>query len=144
MSDLFCLFLRLMWGGMLLAVSGTGLNKSPEKFKGTVAGLGPPFDAAPELGAALAIFAETVIPAFLILGRYTRRCAMIAIVHFSIACYAHLVVWGQGVDSIIFSKTDPSGIGASVWLVGALAILVYGPGRFSVDSYVSNMRQKKD
>ena len=153
--DLILLSLRVVWGVGLLAVSGAGLRKARSGAAGTaplIASLGPPFDRSPEVWAGAAMSAELVIPFFIVFGFMTRFAACVGALHFAVASYAHLVPWQQPFEAIVFSKTDPSGVGSIWWMIACVAIAWLGPGLYSLDkriedgpgaSYTENANKKK-
>ena len=136
MQDMLALVVRLAWGGALLA-HGSGLSKyqtGVAKTAEMVSGLGFPFALAPEPFAVAVIFAELVVPVLILVGLFTRMHAAVAAFNFSVACYAHVFLWGQGLGSILPSAPyKVESLGAGTFLLGALLILALGPGGYSLD-----------
>ncbi len=121
-TDLGLLVLRLWLGLTMLLLHGwgkiTGFNEMSGKFIDLL-GIGT------KASLVLAIFAEAVCSALLVLGLFTRFAALNLIITMSVAFFiAH-----KGV-----LKGPGSGEMAFVYLAAYFTILVAGPGRFSLDA----------
>lgn len=77
------------------------------------------------INASLIIFAEFFCSLFLILGLFTRLACIPLIIAMSVALYkaANLDFFGQGQAPSLF-------------LVGFIALILIGPGKFSVDEMI--------
>jgi uncharacterized membrane protein YphA (DoxX/SURF4 family) len=54
----------------------------------------------------------------------------------------HLNVWQQDYNSILFSSSDPSGIGCGVYFLTAFLIgFIFGPGNFSIDGQLAKNKK---
>jgi uncharacterized membrane protein YphA (DoxX/SURF4 family) len=141
MRDHALLLLRIAWSVGLLLVSGAGLRKARSGAAGTapmIASLGAPFTSGPEIWAGAAMSAELVIPFFIFFGFMSRFAALIGGIHFAVATYAHLVIWQQPANSVVFSESDPSGVGSLWWMAACLVIVWHGSGRFSLDQRIAD------
>jgi putative oxidoreductase len=120
-TDLALLLLRLWLGGSLLWLHGLGkiprLMAEDVRFA-SVAGLGP------TASLALAVVGEVVAPVLLILGLGARWAALL-----SAATMLGAFVVGHG----LALSGERSGELPFIFLAGFLALLIAGPGRFSVD-----------
>lgn len=122
-ADLGLLVLRL-WFGLVMAIAH-GIPKfgKLEKFAAGLADKGYP---APELMALLATLAETVGGAFLAIGLLTRPSALTMVITMAVAAFVQ-----HAADP--FQKVEF----ALAYGVAALALLISGPGRFSVDALIA-------
>ncbi len=76
-------------------------------------------------GLALVIFAETVGALFLALGLLTRFGALTLVIDLAVAFFM--------VHKMAVGMTPHSGELAFIYLAGYVALLIAGPGKFSVD-----------
>jgi putative oxidoreductase len=114
------LILRL-WFGLVLAF-GHGLNKllGLEKFIASVGSRGIPL---PEVAAPIAMLSEFLGGILLALGLFTRAAAAsIVATMLVVTCWVHL------------NDPFPKKEFALAYLVGALVVLISGPGRYSLDA----------
>lgn len=120
-SDLGLLVLRVLFGGSMLWLHGWG------KLQNLVEGR-TSFPDLLGIGSALtlllAIFAEVICSALIIVGAYTRFAALF---HVAIMATAFFVVNGGRL-------TGPTnGELSLLYLAGALALLIAGAGKYSID-----------
>jgi putative oxidoreductase len=102
-----------------------GLGKF-QNFSGTVSTFHDKM-GIPTVAAAAAVLAESIASAFLVIGFATRWAALSLAVTMSVAfAMAHHFVLKQGAPG--------SGELPFIYLAGYLAILIVGPGRWSVDA----------
>ncbi|MCU0419713.1 MAG: DoxX family protein [Cyclobacteriaceae bacterium] len=117
-SDLALLVLRLSCG--LMVVHGWG------KFEGFAersAGWPDPFHVTPPVSLGLTVFAELVCSVLVVLGLFTRLALVPLIV-----CMAVAVFVIHGADP--FGEKEH----ALLFLLPYVALLLAGPGRYSLDS----------
>ncbi len=123
--DAGLLLLRLWFGGLLLVLHGSGKLLHFASYQGEFIdflGLGP--TASP----ALAVFGEVVLAALLVLGLFARFAALGLVVTMGVAFLAGHGGALQGADS---------GELAFLYLGAYVALLIAGPGMFSVDAWLS-------
>jgi putative oxidoreductase len=123
-DDLGKLILRLAVGGMML-LHGIG------KIKGGVGGIGDMLAAKglPELMAYGAYVGEVLAPVLIIVGFFTRPAALLLVINMVTA-----IVLAHSADIL---KLDPQSGGWVIelqmfYLLGALALMFLGAGRFSL------------
>lgn len=119
--DWALLLLRLMFGlGMLYS---HGLRKMDRLFSGEEIKFANPFGLGEEVSLALAVFAEVLCAALLALGLFTRLATIPLIITMLVAVFiAHA---GEPF------KEMEMGL---LYLVSYVAILLTGPGWYSVDA----------
>jgi putative oxidoreductase len=120
LQDLGLLVVRLLAGGMMLTHGipkiGRLLGEGPVKFA-------DPFGLGPEISLIMAIFAEVVCAALIMLGFKTRLATIPLMITMLVAAfYAH---W----DDPFGKKELPL-----LYFAVFLGILVVGGGKFSLDS----------
>jgi putative oxidoreductase len=119
--DLALLLLRLWFGGAMLILHGW---PKLSNFKQTSQQIPDFFGIGKTATAGLAVFGEVVCPLLLIFGFFTRFGALGAAITMGVAFFlAH-----EGA-----LKGGNSGELAFMYLAGYLAILIAGPGKYSVD-----------
>jgi putative oxidoreductase len=121
-TDAGLLVLRLFAGLALAFLHGVGKVPPRPRFVDRVAGMGFP---APELFAWLAAFAEFGGGLLLAVGLLTRPAALLLVGHFTV-----VVLLAHAGDPIQ-NRELPLFFG-----VTALALLLTGPGRYSVDGMI--------
>lgn len=115
------LLLRVWLGGCMLALHGW--SKLTD-FNGTLAKMA----AFPKILGIAAILAESVAAAFLIIGLASRWAALALATTMGVAFYkAH----GAALTG------EKSGELAFIYLAGFAALVLTGPGRFSLDAQIS-------
>ena len=121
-TDFALLLLRVWLGLSMFLIHGLG---KVQNFQQTVSGMAKMGLPAP-LGYA-AVLTESLFALLLVVGFATRWAALSLVVAMSIAFFhVHKMVLEQG--------NPASGEMAFIYLGGYLAILIAGPGRFSVDA----------
>jgi len=93
--------------------------------------IGSPFDMAPMASAYLVLLAECIGPLAIMVGFQAKVFGFLLTGCMVVACYAHMVLWGQGVDSIITNKANVHGAG--VYGLLAFLIMQLGAGGLSLD-----------
>jgi putative oxidoreductase len=121
-TDLALLVLRVALGAQMLWAHGWGKLMS---FSEKAATFPDPLGVGNSTSMALAIVGEVVCPVFLILGAFTRIAAVYAAITMSVAFF--LVHGGKLMG-------EGNGELAFLYLVGFVALLIAGGGRFSVDA----------
>jgi putative oxidoreductase len=120
-ADLGLLVLRFLLGGSMLWIHG--LDKFMSLLHGSTKFLNPiGLGEAPSL--VLAAFAECVCTVLLVLGLFTRLAAFILVVNMAVAFF---------VVNSASAKGNVNGELAWLYLVGYLALLFAGAGKFSLD-----------
>ncbi len=120
--DLALLLLRVWMAGSVAALHGWGkierLSADPVQFA-------DPFGFGPEISLALAMLAEVVAAALVVIGLGTRWAALALIVTLGTAFFTahHGALTGAGNGELPF-----------VYVAGFVAVFLAGPGRFSVDA----------
>jgi putative oxidoreductase len=115
------LVLRL-WLGLTMLLNH-GLEKVL-KYSDMSGSFPDPLGVGSTASLVLAILGEAVGSALLVLGFFTRPAALSLVVTMGVAC---LLVHGGSLSG------EKSGELAFIYLAGFLAILIAGPGRFSLD-----------
>ncbi|MTI39743.1 DoxX family protein [Fulvivirga lutimaris] len=126
-GSIAALVLRVTFGGFLLYGHGIGkvgrlFGDEPIKFLDFI-GLGAP------LSLALATGAEVIGSLMIMVGLFTRFAS--APVIFTLCVAAFLVHGGDG-----FSGQEK----LFLYIMGFVAILITGPGKYSIDGYLSKSR----
>jgi putative oxidoreductase len=125
-ADIGLLVLRLGYASLLIGFHGwTRLQRAvdfaffgqPWTFVSVVERLGFPF---PPAFAVLSVLAESIGPVFLAAGLFTRTASCIVAVNMTVAVANE---WRGG---------DPIELPA-LYLLGAVAVMIAGPGRLSID-----------
>lgn len=129
MSDLGLLVLRLAAGGMLLFAHG--LDKAMNWSTMSATFPDPLGLFGSQASLALAIFAELVCSALVMMGLVTRLAALPVIATMAVAAFIH-----HTADP--FAKKEL----ALLYLVAFVAIALLGPGKFSVATWLRNRRGK--
>ncbi len=119
-----------------IAVSGAMLTHGYPKFQRLISGepikFADPFDIGAYPSFLLVVFAEFFCSIFIILGLGTRIASFCIIIAMSVAAfYAH--------------ADDPFGKKelALLYLVVFLTLLVFGPGRYSIDQAIAGPGKSK-
>ncbi len=121
-TDCGLLALRLWVGLSMLLLHGWDKVINFDKYSQKFIGL---FGLSPSMSLALAIFAEAVCSALLVLGLFTRFAALNLIVTMCVAFFiAH-----KGV-----LKGEGSGEMAFIYLAAYVVMFLAGPGRYSADA----------
>ena len=125
LQSLGLLVLRLAVGAMMLTHGWPKLEKllsAPDKFP-------DPIGVGPEISLVLAVFAEVPCAVLVALGLFTRWAALPLLVTMAVAAF---IVHGDDP----FNKQEM----ALLYGSGTLAIMLTGPGAFSIDAWRSNRR----
>ena len=101
---------------------GHGIGKIERVFGPRPVKFGDPLGIGAELSLYLVAFAEGICAALLMLGLFTRLATIPLIVTMGVVVF--VVKWKNGFGDMELPL---------VYLVGFLSILVFGPGRFSID-----------
>ena len=134
-TDLGLLVLRLGYGGLLIWFHGWArflraynyfVHDAPWTFVNVVQNLGFP---APGIFATASVLSESVGALLLMAGFFSRTAATILVINFSVATISEA------------AKGDPWEL-PGLYLLGAVALLLTGPGRFSVDGTRRGSRPK--
>ena len=119
--DFALLVLRVWLGLSMLVLHGWGKLTG---FRGGASSFPDPLGVGSSLSMGMAVFAEVVCAALLVLGLATRFAALVLII---LLVVAFATVHGTRL-------TGPgNGEMAIIYLAGFLAIFLAGPGRLSVD-----------
>ena len=133
-DDLGKLLLRVGFGGFM--VFGHGLKKF-NGFEGTAQFMDGMLGLPGTVNAALAVGAELVCAALVVIGLGTRLACLPLI--FTMG-YAAIVFHG---GDPVFSQQGKSSESAWVYLFAFAAILLTGPGRLSIDQLIAGkLRQR--
>lgn len=104
-----------------------------------VSKVGTPFTLAPIASAYLIMLAECVGPLAIMVGFQAKVFSFLLAGCMGVACYAHLILWGGDVDTIITNKANVHGAG--VYGLMALVIMQLGAGGLSVDALLGGGRK---
>jgi len=123
-ADLALIILRVWLGLTILLLHG--LDKLLT-FSDKAAGFPDPLGVGHPISMGLAIFGEFVCAVLLTVGLFGRFAALGLVINMSVAFFlVHKM-----------ALTDPfSGELAFIYLAGFLALLIAGPGRFSLDATI--------
>ncbi len=129
LNDVGLLVLRIALGATMLS---HGWGKFMQFFGDEPLQFGDPIGVGVAASLALAVFAEVFCSLGLVVGLLTR---LACIPLFTTMAVAFFIVHGD----------DPFGRKelAFVYMFGYLALLLTGPGRFSLDALIMKMRAKK-
>lgn len=126
--DVALLVLRLWLGLSLLILHGSGKLTGFSQMSGNFP---DPLGVGSTASLALAVFAEVLCAALLVIGLFTRAAAAILAITMATACF--LVHKG--------ALSGPnSGELAFIYLAGFVAVLIAGAGRFSVDGRLGSRK----
>lgn len=117
--DLAALILRIAFGGLML------LNHGWPKFNKIIdgnLGFADPLGLGPELSLYLIVFAELICGGLILVGMFTRWATIPLIIGMGVAFFV------QHGGEPIADREAPL-----VFLLGYLAILLLGPGKYSFD-----------
>ena len=123
--DLGLLVLRVWIGACMLILHGITKIK---KFEELTQGFADPFGLGPKFSLILAIFAEVVCAALLVLGLLTRFAAL--------SCVILMAVAFSTVHKMALSG-PMSGELAFIYMAGFVMLLITGGGRFSLDAAIA-------
>ena len=130
-ADLALLLLRVALGAQMLTAHGWGKLMS---FSENAANFPDPLHVGHTTSAALAIVGEVVCSILLILGLFTRPAAIGSAITMTVA---FLLIHGGKL------RGENNGELAFLYLIGFLAILIAGPGRFSLDDVLRGSPRAK-
>lgn len=123
------LVLRVAMGGMMLVPHG--LPKLLD-FRATAEGFPEPLGIGAPVGLALVVIAEVPCALLVVLGLFTRLAAVPLLATVAVGAFVH-----HAGDP--FSQREI----ALVHLVTYAAILLAGPGRFSLDTALARSRERR-
>ena len=106
-----------------------------EGYAGAVQGFPDPLGVGTALSLNLAIFSEVLCAVLLVVGLASRFASIFLVGTMAVAFFA---VHGGGLSG------DSSGELAFIYLAGFVALLLTGPGRYSVDSLILRMFLRKE
>jgi len=126
-ADRAKLIARLGFGGMMLP---HGYKKLMKLFEPGDISFADPIWLGPEISLYLTIFAELICVVLLIIGFKTRLAVIPPIITMLVAAF-------------VIHADDPWGKKefALLYLVGYMVIMLLGPGRYSLDHYLSSRRR---
>ncbi len=131
--DLAALVLRVGFGAYMLF--GHGLAKLDKFLAGGEIRFPSVLGLPPSLAIALAVFAEVIACAMIIIGYKTRLAAIPMIITMAIAA---LIIHGG--DPLFMQKAEGgSKEPALLYLIGFLAIYLLGSGKYSVDETLDSV-----
>lgn len=119
--DLGLLVLRVWLGASLLLLHGWGKLAAYKKLP---RGFPDPLGVGNEVSWGLAVFAEVVCAALLVIGLFTRFAALAGAITMAVAFFL--------VHEMRLKGANPGEL-AFIYLAGMLTILLAGPGRFALD-----------
>lgn len=122
--SLATLLLRLAAGILLIVNHGF---KKLSAFPDLVGKFGDPLNIGATTSLSLAVFAEVFCAAFIVMGLFTRLAAIPLVILFSVIVFkvAKNVSAGTGGGEL-----------AALFLMSFIAILLLGPGKYSVDKLI--------
>jgi putative oxidoreductase len=127
-SDLGILVLRVGFGLSLFL--GHGLGKV-QNFQHLLHTFMNPIGIGPEVSFVLAVFAEALCALLIVIGLFTRPAAVVVIILFVVI---HFVVMKEmPVDPNAASSFFMGKEMVRLFLIGFAAILLAGPGKYSLD-----------
>jgi putative oxidoreductase len=132
------LAVRLIWGGQFIQ-TGWGKWHDLPKVTAYFTDLGLPF---PELNACLVATTELVCGLFLLLGLFGRLAPVPLIIAMGVA---YVTTEQEAFAALATGDLDPFLTAAPfLFLFASLLILVFGPGRFSVDHLILSRWSKQE
>lgn len=120
-TDIVSLLLRLVFGGLMLINHGWG--KMMKLFTGDPTEFADPFGMGAPVSLGLAVFAEVLCAALLVLGLFTRWAVVPLIVTMLVAIFVIHI-------EDPFKKMEM----AIIYLTAYAAIGLNGPGSYSLDA----------
>ena len=126
----FLLLVRLYWGWQLIQ-TGWGKLHTLDKVTEFFASLGIP---APALNATFVASLELVGGILLVLGLASRLIAVPLVLNL---CVAYVTADREALGSILSDPGKFYGAAPYTFLFAALLVLIFGPGRFSIDALLS-------
>ena len=130
-NDVGLLLIRITFGGAMLF--GHGLGKWSKLFGEDEIQFADPFGAGPVASLALAVFAEVFCSILLMLGLLTRWAVIPLIITMGVAFFTVHI-------SDEFAKQEK----AILFGVTFIALLLTGPGRFSLDALLAGKKRAND
>ncbi len=136
LQSVFLLAIRLLWGGMFIQ-TGWGKWHDIPKVVGFFTDLGIPF---PALNAYVVATTEVVGGIFLVLGLLGRLTPIPLIIAMTVA---YITSEQEALQSLAKGDPDPFLSAAPfLFLFAALLILIFGPGRISLDHLLARYLPK--
>lgn len=131
LQSFLLLAVRLFWGILFFQAGSGKLAKMPATIE-SLANIGIPL---PELSAHLLAWTETIGGACLIVGFASRLVALPLIFGMLVALFtAHF----DGIKNVLSNPGSILKLSPFTYLLASLIVLIFGPGRFSID-YVLEM-----
>ncbi len=127
----FLLFVRLYWGWQFLETGWGKVNNLP-KVTQFFTNLGIPF---PGLNAPFIAGLELVGGAVLILGVFSRPMSLLLAADMLVA---YVVADRDALLSLISDPDKFTGATPYTFLMASLIILIFGPGKFSIDAWIES------
>lgn len=127
LPDLGLLLLRLGAGGLLLFAHGWGKLIHFNERSATFA---DPIGLGPFVSLALVVFAEVVCSALVMIGLATRLATIPILIFFMVAAFVQHAAdpWAKRELPLVYA-------------VAFVAILMIGPGRYSLDALIGRRRR---
>lgn len=136
LQSAFLLFVRLYWGWQFMQ-TGWGKLQDLGKVTNFFTSLGIP---APALNAAFVSGLEFAGGILLAIGLASRPIALALAIDMLVA---YITADREALFSILSSPDKFTGAAPYNFLVASLIVLIFGPGRFSVDAFLGARRLKK-
>ncbi len=130
----FLLFVRLYWGWQFLQ-TGWGKVNNLGKVTQFFTNLGIPF---PALNAPFIAGLELFGGIFLILGAVSRPMSLLLAIDMLVA---YVVADRDALLSLISDPDKFTGATPYTFLMASLIVLIFGPGKFSLDAWIESWRR---
>lgn len=124
LANAWLLLLRLSVAGFMLT---HGIPKLQKLLAGGNIEFADPLGVGPAISLALVVFAEVLCSVLLALGLLTRLASLVLVINMAVAAFVI-----HGPDP--FSKKEM----ALLYLLIYITLLVFGPGKYSLDAMFGN------